>query len=122
MTAAPTVFPTATVPIATQMVHGIAVHRPIRRHPCRGVEADPLWSGRLRRRLIPQLHYIDKVVDVLVVLVVLVPQVQVMEKTVGNTLLRWSISMSLQAVLDPQVQVVEKTIDVPRFADRGEHR
>ena len=81
-----------------------------------------LWSGRLRRRLIPQLHYIDKVVDVLVVLVVLVPQVQVVEKTVGNTLLRWSISLSLLTVLDPQVQVVEKTIDVPQFADRGEHR
>ena len=61
-------------------------------------------------------------VDVLVVLVVLVPQVQVVEKIVGNTSSRWSISLSLQAVLDPQVQVVEKSTDVPRFADRGEHR
>ena len=41
----------------------VAVHRQGRQDPCRGAEADP---HRLFRRLwrLPQLQYIDKVVDV----------------------------------------------------------
>ena len=57
---------------------------------------------------IPQLQVADKVVDVPSVFIVLVTQVQVVEKTVETPHL-------LSDVQDPHVQAVGKTVQIPQF-------
>ena len=83
----------------------VAVHRQIRRHPCRGAEAVP--------DVVSTVAVHPQVVVVLVVLVVLAPQVQVVEKTAGNTLSRWSIFLSYS---------LEKTVEIRHLQIIEENR
>ena len=76
--------------------------------------------------LIPQLQYIHKVVDVFVVLVVLVPQLQVVEKTAG--IVEVVDFFVVQVVLDPQaqeaieipqLQILDNVVDMPGVCNDG---
>ena len=90
------------MPVVLQrQVRAAAVCRQGCQHPCRGAEADPYGSVWSEDHSDSPLQCVDKVVNVLVVRVVQVPQMLVVE-----------------VVQIPQLQLAEKIVAIRQFLDK----